>query len=193
MAGIRLDDAISGMLIYSNIFVNASQGFGSININGGRDNIFDNNIFVDCNKGITGGYKSTNKVWRGLFRESNHYKYLDFMSDLYPTRNRNDLYLSRYPDLNHVLRKPADNFVWRTVFWNTGPSFSDGGKVMIDEFDLMEIAEYSNIGSPFVDSKNGNFNLKPDASFFESIGFRNIPVKEIGLYNDIYRATPFNK
>ena len=50
-AGIRLDDAISGVLIYGNIFYRASSGkagFGGVQIHGGKDNIFDNNLFVDC-------------------------------------------------------------------------------------------------------------------------------------------------
>jgi hypothetical protein len=50
-AGIRLDDAISGVLIYGNVFYRAAsgaQGFGGVQIHGGKDNILDNNLFVDC-------------------------------------------------------------------------------------------------------------------------------------------------
>ena len=55
-AGIRLDDSICGTLVYGNIFFHAAQGFGAINMNGGRDNIIDNNIFAECEKAITGNY-----------------------------------------------------------------------------------------------------------------------------------------
>jgi len=65
-AGIRLDDVISGIQVYGNIFNNASQSFGAINFNSGRDNIIDNNIIAECNIGITGGYNSKNKFW-GMF------------------------------------------------------------------------------------------------------------------------------
>ena len=43
-AGIRLDDFISQQYLYGNRFVNASGGkFGAIQLNGGRDNISENN------------------------------------------------------------------------------------------------------------------------------------------------------
>jgi len=51
-AAIRLDDAISGTIVYGNIFYRASQSFGAINLNGGRDNVMDNNIFAECEKGL---------------------------------------------------------------------------------------------------------------------------------------------
>jgi len=177
-AGIRLDDAISGMVIYGNIFYRAAQGFGGININGGRDNIIDNNIFAVCEKGITGGYNSKNKVWENLAAGHNPNAFL-----------MTDLYLSRYPDLKHVLVQPGLNHVWRTVFWNCGPTFSTYGKKTIDAFDIMEIGEYSNEDPGFIDAAEGDFRLKPDAPLFERVGFRPIPVEEIGLYNDEYRVT----
>ena len=55
-AGIRLDDAISGVLIYGNLFYRASAGklgFGGVQIHGGKDNILDNNVFVDCESAIS--------------------------------------------------------------------------------------------------------------------------------------------
>ena len=43
-AGIRLDDFISQQYLYGNRFVNASGGkFGAIQLNGGRDNVSENN------------------------------------------------------------------------------------------------------------------------------------------------------
>jgi hypothetical protein len=53
-AGVRLDDAISGTFVHSNIFKKASYGnFGAIQINGGKDNVIWNNIIYQCNKAIT--------------------------------------------------------------------------------------------------------------------------------------------
>ena len=67
-AGIRLDDAICGTLVYGNIFFQASQGFGGVNINSGRDNVIDNNIFAECEKGITGNYDANNDQWKAWGR-----------------------------------------------------------------------------------------------------------------------------
>ena len=48
-AGVRLDDNISGVYIASNVFINASKGdFGAINVNGGRANVIEDNVFIDC-------------------------------------------------------------------------------------------------------------------------------------------------
>ena len=53
-AGIRLDDIICGVLIYGNVFYRCSHGgFGGVQMNGGRDNIVDNNLFVDCKYAVS--------------------------------------------------------------------------------------------------------------------------------------------
>jgi hypothetical protein len=40
-----------------------------------------------------------------------------------------------------------------------------------------------------VDAAKGDLRLKPDAEVFRRVGFRAIPVEEIVLYRDEYRAT----
>ena len=53
-AGIRFDDAISGILVYGNLFERTSNGhFGGVQIHGGQNNIIDNNVFVGCRYGIS--------------------------------------------------------------------------------------------------------------------------------------------
>ncbi|TFG40250.1 MAG: right-handed parallel beta-helix repeat-containing protein, partial [Syntrophobacterales bacterium] len=177
-AGIRLDDAICGTLVYGNIFYQAAQSFGGININGGRDNIIDNNIFVQCEKGITGGYNAKNKVWDRLAAGENRNSFL-----------MTDLYLSRYPSLKRVQEPNAVNFVWRTLFWQCGPAFYEYGRPSIDRLDVMAVLEMAEEDPGFVDAPNKDFRLKPDAPLLNRIGFRPIPVDEIGLYQDEYRAT----
>ena len=55
-AAIRLDDAISGMLVYGNVFVRSANGHvGAVQINSGRDNVIDNNLFIDCRQAVSGG------------------------------------------------------------------------------------------------------------------------------------------
>ncbi len=68
-AAIRLDDAISGVLIYGNVFYRSANGnFGAVQINSGRDNVIDNNIFAECKQGISGGWRPGNSAWR-MIRE----------------------------------------------------------------------------------------------------------------------------
>ena len=174
-AAIRLDDAISGMLIYGNIFHRAAQGFGGININGGRDNVIENNLFAECEKGITGGYNARNDWWQRV--------------NTSPAFTVTDLYLQRYPELKRLGTEPGLNFARRNIFWKCGPMFTTYGKPSADKFELLDNVEYATGDPGFVDAAKGDFRLKPDAEVVNRIGFRPIPADEIGLYAHPLRAS----
>jgi hypothetical protein len=57
-------------------------------MNGGRDNLIDNNLFAECEKGITGNYDAKNEQWKGLGR--------------HPAFIMSELYLKRYPGLQRL-------------------------------------------------------------------------------------------
>jgi hypothetical protein len=173
-AAIRFDDAISGMLVYSNIFHRSANGnFGAVQMNSGRENLMENNVFADCKQGVSGGWHAGNNVWKTFAAGTN------------PAFIMNDLYLSRYPDLKKLKEQPGINFVRRNLFWNSGP-VATGNRAFLE---LFENAEYANEDPGFVDAAKGDFALKPGAPALARIGFRPIPVSEIGLYNDAYRAS----
>jgi hypothetical protein len=174
-AAIRLDDAISGMLVYGNIFHRAAQGFGGININGGRDNVIENNLFAECEKGITGGYNARNDWWQRV--------------NTSPAFTVTDLYLQRYPELKRLGTEPGLNFARRNIFWKCGPMFTTYGKPSADKFELLDNVEYQNDDPGFMDATKGDFRLKPDAEIVKRIGFQPIPVNEIGLYEHPLRAS----
>jgi hypothetical protein len=174
-AAIRLDDAISGMLIYGNIFHRAAQGFGGININGGRDNVIENNIFAECEKGISGSYNAKNKQWERLGKDRAF-----IMSELY---------LQRYPELKRLGTEPGLNYARRNIFWKCGPMFTTYGKPSADKFELLDNVESATDDPGFVDAAKGDFRLKPDAEAVNRTGFRPIPADEIGLYAHPLRAS----
>ena len=174
-AGIRFDDAISGMLVYGNIFYRAANGnFGGVQMNSGRDNIMDNNIFVDCAQGISGGYYSTNNVWKQLRAGQKA-----------PAIITNELYLKRYPKIATMLDEPGINYVWRNIFYRTGRDIS-GNRAALDQ---LANGVFSDQDPGFVNAAKGDLRLKPGAPVFNTIGFRPIPVEEIGLYRDQWRTT----
>lgn len=41
----------------------------------------------------------------------------------------------------------------------------------------------------FVDAAAGDFRLRPDAQLSAAVGFRPMPMDEIGLWEDTYRAS----
>jgi hypothetical protein len=177
-AGIRFDDAISGMLVYGNIFYHAANSngiFGGVQINSGRDNIMDNNLFVECAQGISGGYRSKNAFWQRL-REGSQ------PADYYT----NDLYLKRYPEIGTMLQEPAVNHAWRNIIYRSRRAFT-GKLTEIDQLANWILREQD---PGFVDIHNGKMYLKSDASALNAIGFRPIPVAEIGLYQDQWRSVP---
>ena len=173
-AGIRFDDAISGMLVYGNIFQQSANGhFGGVQMNSGRDNTMDNNIFVDCKQGISGGWNPGNNVWKMLRAGT-------APAGFYTT----DLYHRRYPELKTMLAAPGVNHVWRNVFYRCGAVSVRGRHI-----DLFQNGVFTDSDPGFVNAAGGDFNLKQGAPLFRNVGFRPIPVKEIGLYQSPYRAS----
>jgi len=173
-AAIRLDDAISGIQLYGNLFIRCANGnFGAVQMNSGRDNVIDNNLFVDCRQGISGGWNRGNSVW-------------ELLRDGKPPANFyfSDLYLSRYPQLVGLLEEPGINHVWRNLFYRCG-SATTGKSEFLDLRDNTECAEED---PGFVDADQGDFRLRPDAPLLAA-GFQPIPVKQMGLYADAHRPT----
>ena len=172
-AGVRFDDAISGMLVYGNVFLRCANGhFGAIQMNSGRDNIIDNNIFVDCKQAISGGWNPGNSVWRSL-REGNRPK------EIYMTQ----LYLERYPEMATMLDDHGTNHVWRNIIYRCGTMATH-----TDYLDLFENAVVEE-DPGFINAAEGDFRLRADAPVFGSLCFRPIPFEEIGLYPSPYRAS----
>jgi hypothetical protein len=178
-AGIRLDDAISGLLVYGNVFWRAAKGnFGGVQINSGRDNIIDNNLFIDCSLGVTGGWNSGNRFWKDIDRGNPPVAFI-----------ASDLYRSRYPGLAHGLaaltKGPAVNNIWRNAFYRCGRTTTGNPAAL----DMLGNGVFADADPGLLDAAKGDLRLKPDAPLFATVGFRPIPLEEIGLYLDDWRAS----
>lgn len=169
-AAIRFDDAISGMLVYGNVFIRSANGnFGAIQINSGRDNVMDNNLYVECKRGVTGGWYPFNSVWKQVAEKQ--------QPEVLIT---SDLYLKRYPEMAWMLKDPGINHVWRSLFVGCGPTFAGN----LASLDLLQNVEAP--GRPAVASAAAS--RRPGALAGQAPGFRPIPVGEIGLYADRFRG-----
>ncbi|MBO7654432.1 MAG: hypothetical protein J6U40_05870, partial [Kiritimatiellae bacterium] len=115
-AGIRLDDAISGIVIYGNRFERTSNGnFGAVQIHGGHHNIVDNNHIRDCRYGVSFSPWGQ-KRWAAYIKSHTN--------DIYRTVNiRHEPYATRYPELANINRHPDFNNIWRNGFIGTGAPF----------------------------------------------------------------------
>ncbi|NLY89898.1 MAG: hypothetical protein GX085_09840 [Firmicutes bacterium] len=196
-AGLRLDDTISGQIIYGNIFAHCSRGFfGGVQIHAGRDNIFDNNIFYACSTGVSGGWGPYNYIWQGLKDGTHHLA----KNDYHNTR----LYLSCYPEIKYMLDDYGCNYLWRNLFYACGEMLSKRSNRQV--FDLMANTEFAAgedpgfaggleafaTGAVTAGAEShlpaGLFKLRPDAPLFARVAFRPLPVEEIGLYEHELRA-----
>lgn len=169
-AGIRLDDAISGTVIYGNIFQRcANANFGGVQIHGGKDNWIDNNIFIDCPFAVSfssWGEKRWKEFLAGDFCQG-------MLKAIEPAMPK---YLEEYPELKDLEKNPDVNNVWRNIVINGQLTLRDNGKHHVT--DNWVTAE----APGFIDAEANNFNLRPDAPVLDQIGFHPIPFSEIGVY-----------
>ncbi len=105
--GVRLDDAISGTLIYGNRFIDCARGlFGGVQLHGGKDNVIDNNSFERCVAGISLSPWGPDH-WRQFLTEGDGAKRLKAVDITRPP------YSTRYPDLARLLDAPNRHHIWR--------------------------------------------------------------------------------
>lgn len=172
-AGIRLDDAISGVLIYGNVFYRASAGklgFGGVQIHGGKDNVIDNNLFVDCESAISLSPWGSER-WKQFTAKS-----LDL-----PEIDRN-LYIKRYPELATLGENADRNTVARNLVVQCRTFLRrDSGRLHLH--DNLETVD----DPGFRDRSHADFQLGDTSPAALKIGWRPIPVDEVGLYIDAYR------
>ena len=100
-AGIRLDDAISGVVMIGNVFYRCSGGmFGGIQIHGGHDNVCLQNVFVDCNIAFS-------------FSPWNNSRYSEFIQRF--SQYVNPLYHKTYPTMNRIHQTYNRNYIFNNA------------------------------------------------------------------------------
>ena len=109
-AGVRFDDAVSGMCVYGNVFDNCSHGhFGGVQMNGGRNNIVDNNVFLNCAQGVSIGRWGQDR-WEKYFQRPNvvHWRTKEVDVSKPP-------YSTKYPGIADLPSMPLVNWLTRNV------------------------------------------------------------------------------
>jgi hypothetical protein len=96
-AAVRFDGNISGQTVVGNRFINCGTGhFGAIQSCGGRLHVIDNNLFVNCNRGMSINNYPTN-YWFGKIRGTL------IKPCLYDVCITNAPYATRYPGIADLL------------------------------------------------------------------------------------------
>jgi len=178
-AGVRLDDAISGTLIYGNIFERCADGnFGGVQIHGGKENVVDNNLFVDCLQAVSFSPWGP-KRWKEFVESPRVVQEMTKTIDA-----SKPPYSTRYPDLARLAENPDVNMIWRNLVYQCGM------------FLVRDRGNQDVRGNLITSEASGTTDLagrrlpwRLDPAVMDRIGFRPIPVDEIGLYPDQLRAS----
>jgi len=160
-AGIRLDDAICGTRIYGNVFERCSAGklgFGGVQIHGGKDNVVENNLFMECSAMVSCS-PWDEKRWRSYVEKALDSSEID-----------RALYAQRYPEIADLAEHANRNHIRRNLGWHCGELLRRAPK----NIDATENAT--------LDDKE--FTWDPKRFQMHRQGFDPIPFEEIGLYRD---------
>jgi len=166
--GIYLDDMYCGTTISGNVFYRVSR---AAFIGGGRDNVVENNIFVDCKPAV-------HVDARALGWASGSVK-TTMIPRLKSVPYRQSLWSRRYPKLVDILTDdpavPKGNIIRRNISYRSQWSNIDkrARPYVTIEHNLLDQDPH------FVDAAKQNFQLKPNSPAYR-IGFRRIPFDQIG-------------
>jgi len=115
-AGVRLDDMISGVAVYGNVFERCGAvNFGGVQIHGGKENLVEGNLFVDCLVGLS-------------FSRWGEKRWFESIERFLPQAGKLP-YASRYPELAALKTNADVNLICRNVFARCGSTFLRDGQV----------------------------------------------------------------
>ena len=177
--GIYLDDFMSGLIVTGNIIEGIHTGY----MFSGYNNEFTNNILINTEYQAVRTAFDAN-IWNN-----------GMTSQLIPEFNASyretDAWKKAFPALyalteEQLLTDPVskNSVVANNYMWNCGPlNLTPNWK--LEGTNIVENNFSSSIDPGFVDAKNKDYNLKPDADIYKKIpGFEEIPFSKIGRYSE---------
>jgi hypothetical protein len=175
--GVYLDDGFSAIQLHGNVFRQVPR---AAFIGGGRDNVFENNLFLECQPALH--IDARGLGWRA-------YGYDELRKKLEQFPYQQEPWASRYPELVGILDDepmiPKHNTVRRNVSVG-GRWESVEGKakphVTIED-------NWVGDGNPgFADLESMDLRILPDSDV-SRMGFEPIPLDRMGLRADLPRAS----
>jgi hypothetical protein len=162
-AGVRLDDMISGVAVYGNIFERCGAvHFGGVQIHGGKENLVEGNLFIDCNAGIS-------------FSRWGQKRWLESIERFLQQASQPP-YASRYPELADLKTDADVNFIGRNVLVRCSSTFLRDGQVQKTALNIVTNQAVPDAPAAISRGALGNVSL-PRALLFEPV-----PLEEIGPY-----------
>jgi hypothetical protein len=168
-AGVRLDDMISGVTVHGNVFERCGAvAFGGVQIHGGKENLVDGNLFVDCPAGIS-------------FSRWGAKRWLESIQRFLEQAGQ-EPYTSHYPELAALQTNADVNLISRNFFICCENIFlRDGG--------VEQTALNTATTQPF-DLSAAQEKLGSSEPRLRSLLFDPIPLEEMGPYTHPWQARP---
>ena len=170
VASVYLDDGHCGNIVFGNIFYKAGlpgrDNFGAVFIHGGRYNVIENNIFIECEQ-VYNESPWDQKRWKDFWSNPPYNQRLFGEIDI-----RKEPYKSRYPWLVNILEDTRPNILARNIVYKC-KRFTDRGKQeLIDNLVVID---------PMFEAYNlPIIKFKKNSPVFK-INFKQIPFENIGL------------
>lgn len=177
--GIYLDDGAGGAHVYGNIVADTDRG--GVFIHDGRDNLIENNIFVN-------GHQQQ-VTYTGDLKEPRRMTGNKLLKNIIVYKNPAAGLISQNGSYCAELNQSDGN-----VFWHNGLPLIVGlqgvpAQDQWPEWNNRGFDKHSIVADPlFVDMKRKDYRLSP-ASPAWRIGFAGIPVEKIGPYKSEFRAS----
>jgi Right handed beta helix region len=152
IAAVYVDDGSGGMTVNQNIFYHSgSGGFGAVHVNGGSDNKFENNVFIECLKAFS-NQPWNDEQWKNLYlRNPIYVKRLTVTVDI-----RSDIYLKQYPFLkgffDTTAMRPRINFINNTICYRVQTIFTGASYILTNTLN-------TDVNPGFADMSKENFTL----------------------------------
>jgi hypothetical protein len=178
---VYLDDCACGTTVYGNIF---ERGGRAVMIGGGRDNTIENNLFVDCDAAV-----HVDGRGEGWMKAEFHNPNGTIMTSLKEVPYKRPPYSVRYAHLADILDDepglPKYNRILRNIC--AGPRWI----IWLDGLNESKVEVRGNLTASdpgFVNRKEADFRLRRSSPAF-ALGFKPIPINQIGLVEDEYRKS----
>lgn len=181
VTGLYIDAFNGGMTMEGNIFYRCTE---RAMFTHGPDTRIENNIFADCNLGIT----QSNRTY--LLREDRSVQnWKNNVLDI--IHHRQPPWSVRYPQVRDILKRkpygePRNIVIERNVFSNT-PAVNISGDFIYEDNSIKNNFEEGFVF--FRDKENLDFRIRPGSPVFSITGGYPLPFEEIGLYKDALRAS----
>ena len=180
-AAIYFDDGDGGDTVFGNVFVRCGDpgrgSFGTVFSHGGHDNRAENNIFIECKRGL-GSAPWDEARWRDALKGGQDCFFPQkLMQEVDITKAP---YTNRYPELINYLNRPAGDARVNRARLNV---FVRCGEMSGGNWHLTPQENWATQEDPgFIAADKGDYRLRPNASVFTHLpAFKSIPFEQIGL------------